>query len=28
VVALLKEKYPGQMDFARASGIVKGLLAS
>jgi uncharacterized protein YqeY len=28
VVALLKEKYPGQMDFSRASGIVKGLLAS
>jgi uncharacterized protein YqeY len=28
VVALLKEKYPGQMDFARASAIVKGLLAS
>ena len=28
VVALLKEKYPGQMDFARASSIVKGLLAS
>ena len=28
VVALLKDKYPGQMDFARASGIVKGLLAS
>jgi uncharacterized protein YqeY len=28
VVALLKEKYPGQMDFARASGIVKGLLGS
>ena len=26
VVAALKEKYPGQMDFARASGIVKGLL--
>ncbi len=28
VVAALKEKYPGQMDFARASAIVKGLLAS
>ena len=28
VVALLKDKYPGQMDFARASVIVKGLLAS
>jgi uncharacterized protein YqeY len=27
VVALLKEKYPGQMDFARASAIVKGLLS-
>jgi uncharacterized protein YqeY len=27
VVAALKEKYPGQMDFARASAIVKGLLA-
>ena len=26
VVAALKEKYPGQMDFARASGVVKGLL--
>jgi uncharacterized protein YqeY len=26
VVNALKEKYPGQMDFARASGIVKGLL--
>jgi len=26
VVAALKDKYPGQMDFARASGIVKGLL--
>jgi uncharacterized protein YqeY len=26
VVAALKEKYPGQMDFARASGLVKGLL--
>jgi uncharacterized protein YqeY len=28
VVAALKETYPGQMDFARASAIVKGLLAS
>ena len=27
VVAALKEGYPGQMDFARASVIVKGLLA-
>ena len=27
VIAVLKEKYPGQMDFARASAIVKGLLA-
>jgi uncharacterized protein YqeY len=27
VVAALKEAYPGQMDFARASAIVKGLLA-
>jgi uncharacterized protein YqeY len=26
VVAALKDKYPGQMDFARASGVVKGLL--
>ena len=26
VVSALKDKYPGQMDFARASGIVKGLL--
>jgi len=26
-IAALKEKYPGQMDFARASAIVKGLLA-
>lgn len=26
VVAALKDKHPGQMDFARASGIVKGLL--
>ncbi len=26
VVALLKSKYSGQIDFARASGIVKGLL--
>ena len=28
VVALLKDKHPGQMDFARASAIVKGLLSS
>jgi uncharacterized protein YqeY len=28
VVAALKEKFPGQMDFGRASAIVKGLLAS
>jgi len=28
VVNALKEKYPGQMDFARASAIVKGLIAS
>ncbi len=28
VVAALKEKYPGQMDFGRASAVVKGLLAS
>jgi len=27
VVAALKEAYPGQMDFATASAIVKGLLA-
>jgi uncharacterized protein len=27
VVAALKEKYPGQMDFARASALVKGLLS-
>jgi uncharacterized protein len=27
VVAALKESYPGQMDFAKASGIVKGLLS-
>jgi uncharacterized protein YqeY len=27
VVAALKDGYPGQMDFARASVIVKGLLA-
>lgn len=27
VVAALKESYPGQMDFAKASGVVKGLLA-
>ncbi len=27
VVSVLKEKYPGQMDFGRASAIVKGLLA-
>ena len=27
VVAALKDAYPGQMDFAKASGIVKGLLA-
>ena len=27
VVAALKDGYPGQMDFARASAIVKGLLA-
>ena len=26
VVAALKDSYPGQMDFAKASGIVKGLL--
>ena len=25
-MSALKEKYPGQMDFGRASGIVKGLL--
>jgi uncharacterized protein len=28
VVAALKESYPGQMDFAKASAIVKGLLTS
>ena len=27
VVAALKDGYPGQMDFAKASLIVKGLLA-
>jgi hypothetical protein len=27
VVNALKEKYPGQMDFAKASGIVKGMLS-
>jgi uncharacterized protein len=27
VIHALKEAYPGQMDFAKASGIVKGLLA-
>ena len=27
VVAALKDAYPGQMDFAKASAIVKGLLA-
>jgi uncharacterized protein YqeY len=26
VVAALKENHPGQMDFARASAVVKGLL--
>ncbi|WP_445738935.1 GatB/YqeY domain-containing protein [Neorhizobium tunisiense] len=26
VMAVLKEKYPGQMDFAKASGLVKDLL--
>ncbi|MCK8778506.1 GatB/YqeY domain-containing protein [Rhizobium sp. NTR19] len=26
VMAILKEKYPGQMDFAKASGVVKELL--
>lgn len=25
-IALLKERYPGQMDFAKASGVVKDLL--
>jgi uncharacterized protein YqeY len=25
-IALLKERYPGQMDFAKASGIIKALL--
>jgi uncharacterized protein YqeY len=28
VVAALKESYPGQMDFAKASAIVKGLLTN
>ena len=28
VVAALKAKYPGQMDFAKASAIVKGLLTA
>ena len=28
VIAALKEAYPGQMDFAKASAIVKSLLAS
>jgi hypothetical protein len=28
VVSALKEKYPGQMDFSRASAVVKGLLSS
>jgi uncharacterized protein len=28
VVNALKAKYPGQMDFARASAIVKGLLSA
>ena len=28
VVAALKDAYPGQMDFAKASAIVKGLLTS
>ena len=28
VVAALKERYPGQMDFAKASAIVKSLLTS
>ena len=27
VMALLKEKYAGQMDFASASGVIKELLA-
>lgn len=26
VMAVLKERYPGQMDFAKASGVVKDLL--
>jgi hypothetical protein len=26
VIAALKQKYAGQMDFGKASGIVKGLL--
>jgi uncharacterized protein YqeY len=28
VVSALKERYPGQMDFAKASAVVKGLLTS
>jgi hypothetical protein len=28
VVAALKERYPGQMDFAKASAVIKGLLTS
>ncbi len=28
VIAMLKERYAGQMDFAKASGIVKGLLTA
>jgi uncharacterized protein YqeY len=28
VVAALKERYPGQMDFAKASAVVKGLLST
>ena len=28
VIAALKENYPGQMDFAKASAIVKALLTS
>jgi len=27
VMALLKERYPGRIDFAKASGLVKGLLS-
>jgi uncharacterized protein YqeY len=27
VMAALKERYAGRMDFARASGLVKGLLS-